>query len=75
MDTGAIYIYNPLVITEGTTPAANPGKFTSNKLLNDFAVVPQLPANYVAAVWFGFNGNTLVLEGAEFVTVVTFFHT
>ncbi len=49
-DTGIISVYNPLVIDQGTTPAIPP-------------VVPQLPANRMVALWFGFNGNTLTLHG------------
>jgi hypothetical protein len=48
--TGIISVYNPLVIDQGTTPAIPP-------------VVPQLPANSMVALWFGFNGNTLTLQG------------
>jgi hypothetical protein len=48
--TGQISIYNPLVIDQGTQPALAP-------------VVPQLPAHAVVALWFGFNGATLRLEG------------
>ncbi len=44
--TGAISVYNPLVIDAGTTPAVAP-------------VVPTLPANAIVAIWFGFNGNNL----------------
>src|SRR5712692_11797370 len=47
--TGQISIYNPLVIDQGTQPAIAP-------------VVPQLPANGVVALWFGFNGNNLTLQ-------------
>ncbi len=47
--TGAISIYNPLVIDDGTQPAAAP-------------VVPTLPARNVVALWFGFNGNNLTLQ-------------
>jgi len=47
--TGQISIYNPLVIDQGTQPAAAP-------------VVPQLPANGIVALWFGSNGNTLTLQ-------------
>jgi len=47
--TGQVSIYNPLVIDQGTQPAAAP-------------VVPQLPANGVVALWFGFNGNNLTLQ-------------
>jgi len=49
---GAISIYNPLVIDQGTQPAAQP-------------VVPQLPANGIVALWFGFNGNNLTLLGTN----------
>src|SRR3984893_7232016 len=50
--TGQISIYNPLVIDQGTQPAAAP-------------VVPKLPANAVVALWFGFNGNNLTLRGTR----------
>ncbi len=50
--TGQLSIYNPLVIDQGTQPAAAP-------------VVPQLPANGVVALWFGFNGNNLTLQGTR----------
>ncbi|HEX6527825.1 MAG TPA: hypothetical protein VF070_48570 [Streptosporangiaceae bacterium] len=50
--TGQISVYNPLVIDQGTQPAAAP-------------VVPTLPAGAVVAVWFGFNGTTLTLVGAD----------
>ncbi|MDQ6678230.1 MAG: hypothetical protein M3Z09_13155 [Acidobacteriota bacterium] len=46
--TGKVSIYNPLVITDGATPAKAP-------------VVPTLPASAVVALWFGFNGGTLSL--------------
>jgi choice-of-anchor A domain-containing protein len=49
-DTGQISIYNPLVIDRGTKPAVAP-------------IVPTLPKNHVVALWFGFNGNTLTLQG------------
>ena len=42
--TGQVSIYNPLVIDQGTQPAAAP-------------VVPQLPANGVVALWFEFPGR------------------
>jgi hypothetical protein len=48
--TGQISIYNPLVIDQGTQPAATP-------------VVPKLPVNAIVALWFGSNGNTLTLQG------------
>src|SRR5438105_3528580 len=41
--TGAISIYNPLVIDQGTQPAAP-------------LVVPPLPQGGIVALWFGFNG-------------------
>src|SRR5260370_4916189 len=47
--TGQFSIYDPRVIAQGTQPAAAP-------------VVPQLPANGVVALWFGFNGNNLTLQ-------------
>jgi uncharacterized membrane protein YgcG len=48
--TGQISIYNPLVIDQGSQPAAAP-------------VVPKLPRNAVVALWFGSNGDTLRLKG------------
>jgi hypothetical protein len=50
--TGAISVYNPLVIDKGMQPAAQP-------------VVPQLPAGGTVALWFGFNGNNLTLQGTR----------
>ena len=50
--TGAISIYDPLVIDKGTKPAAAP-------------VMPQLPANGVVGLWFGFNGANLTLKGSN----------
>ncbi len=50
--SGQISIYNPLVIDQGTQPAAA-------------LVVPKLPANGVVALWFGFNGNNLTLQGTN----------
>jgi hypothetical protein len=49
--TGALAVYNPLVITAGTTPAVAP-------------VVPKLPAHAIVTIDFGFNGTTLFLVGA-----------
>src|SRR6266702_5584337 len=49
--TGALSVYNPLVITQGTTPAAAP-------------VVPKLPPNAVVTIDFGFNGTNLIQQGA-----------
>jgi hypothetical protein len=50
--TGQISIYNPLVVDQGATPAMPP-------------VIPTLPANGIVALWFGYNGNTLTLQGAD----------
>jgi hypothetical protein len=49
--TGALSTYEPLVITQGTTPAAAP-------------VVPTLPAGAVVTIDFGFNGTDLTQVGA-----------
>ena len=48
--TGTIKVYNPLVITQGTTPAANP-------------VPPRIPRGGVVGIMFGFNGTNLLLTG------------
>src|ERR1051326_7341075 len=50
--TGKIFIYNPLVIDRDSKPAAAP-------------VVPQLPPNGIVAIWFGFNGTNLKLQGHD----------
>ena len=55
---GQISVYNPLVVDQGTTPAAAP-------------VVPALPAGGVVGIWFGFNGNTLSLAGTDQVAATT----
>ena len=49
--TGQLSVYDPLVITQGTTPAVAP-------------VVPTLPRHYIATIDFGFNGTDLTLVGA-----------
>jgi hypothetical protein len=49
--TGALSVYDPLVITQGTTPAVAP-------------TVPTLPANAVVTIDFGFNGTDLFQVGA-----------
>ncbi len=46
--TGSIKVYNPLVITEGTQPAARP-------------VPPRVPRGDVVGIMFGFNGGNLLL--------------
>lgn len=48
--TGGIKVYNPLVITAGTQPAARP-------------VPPRVPRGDVVGIMFGFNGATLMLTG------------
>ncbi|WP_063770274.1 hypothetical protein [Streptacidiphilus melanogenes] len=48
--TGALFVYNPLVVDRGTSPARPP-------------VVPKLPAHAVVGIWFGFNGTNLTLRG------------
>ncbi len=48
--TGRITVYNPLVITEGTTPAAAP-------------VPPRVRRGDVVGIMFGFNGDNLLLTG------------
>jgi hypothetical protein len=49
--TGQLAVYDPLVITQGTTPAVAP-------------VVPRLPRNAVVTIDFGFNGTNLTQVGA-----------
>jgi hypothetical protein len=49
--TGALSVYNPLVITQGTTAAVTP-------------TVPTLPANAIVTIDFGFNGTDLTQVGA-----------
>ncbi len=49
--TGALSVYEPLVVTQGTQPAADP-------------VVPALPANAVVTIDVGFNGTNLTQVGA-----------
>src|SRR5712691_3017864 len=50
--SGTISVYNPLVVDAGTQPAQPP-------------VVPALPQGGVVGVWFGYNGGTLSLAGAD----------
>ena len=50
--TGQISIYNPLVIDAGSTPAIPP-------------VVPTIPDHAIVALWFGFNGDSLIQQGAS----------
>jgi hypothetical protein len=50
--TGKLSVYEPLVITQGTQPAAAP-------------VTPTLPAGAIVTIDFGFNGTNLTLVGAN----------
>jgi hypothetical protein len=49
--TGALSVYDPLVVTQGLTPAVAPS-------------VPTLPRNAVVTIDFGFNGTDLTQVGA-----------
>ena len=49
--SGQLTIYDPLVVTQGTTPAAAP-------------VAPTIPRGSTVIINAGFNGNNLVLQGA-----------
>ncbi len=46
---GEIVLYSPLVIDQGSEPAAPPA-------------VPALPPDAVVAIWFGYNGDQLTLS-------------
>jgi hypothetical protein len=50
--TGQISMYEPLVINQGQRPAIAP-------------IVPKLPQNAIVALWFGFNGQILTLQGSQ----------
>jgi hypothetical protein len=50
-NTGKLSVYDPLVITQGTTPAVAP-------------VVPVLPRGAIVTIDFGFNGTDLFQVGA-----------
>jgi len=50
--TGRLWVYEPLVITAGSSPAIAPVK-------------PRLPRNAVVNLMVGFNGNNLQLAGAQ----------
>jgi len=49
--TGALSVYNPLVVDAGRRPAVTPS-------------VPVLPAVAVVGIWFGYNGDNLTLHAA-----------
>jgi hypothetical protein len=48
--TGDLSVYRPLVIDHNTQPAVPP-------------IVPTLPPDAVVGIWFGFQGDTLTLDG------------
>jgi hypothetical protein len=48
---GHVSVYDPLVVTQGTSPAAKPA-------------APKIPRGSQMIIDTGFNGNNLVLEGA-----------
>jgi len=50
--SGALSVYNPVVVDERSFPAARP-------------VVPRLPAGAVVGIWFGFNGDNLALRDSN----------
>ena len=54
--TGALSVYDPLVITQGTRPAVKP-------------TIPPLPANAIVTIDFGFNGRDLFPVGATPTTL------
>ena len=55
--TGRLWVYEPLVITAGTTPAVAPVK-------------PRLPQDAVVNLMVGFNGNNLQLTAAQRLTLL-----
>jgi hypothetical protein len=54
--TGALSVYDPLVITQGTRPAVKP-------------TIPPIPANAIVTIDFGFNGRDLFPVGATPTTL------
>ena len=54
--TGALSVYDPLVVTQGTRPAVVPR-------------VPDLPANAAVTIDLGFNGKDLIQVGATPTTL------
>jgi hypothetical protein len=54
--TGELSVYDPLVVTKGTRPAVRPS-------------VPEIPANAVVTIDFGFNGKDLFQVGARSTTL------
>ncbi|MEY9838154.1 hypothetical protein [Streptacidiphilus sp. EB103A] len=51
-NNGQLTLYDPLVIDQGTQPAAA-------------TVTPQVPAGSTVGIWFGFNGTNLTLQSAN----------
>ena len=54
--TGALSVYDPLVVTRGTRPAVQP-------------TIPAIPPNAIVTIDFGFNGKDLFLVGATPTTL------
>ena len=54
--TGALSVYDPLVVTQGTRPAVKP-------------TIPSIPADAVVTIDFGFNGKDLFQVGATPTTL------
>ena len=54
--TGALSVYDPLVVTHGLRPAVKP-------------TIPPIPADAVVTIDFGFNGKDLVQVGATPTTL------
>jgi hypothetical protein len=50
--TGAVSVYDPLVVDRGKRPAVTPTAL-------------RLPAGAIVGLWFGFNGDNLVLRGSQ----------
>ncbi|MFC1405526.1 MULTISPECIES: hypothetical protein [Streptacidiphilus] len=56
-NNGQLTLYDPLVVDQGTQPAAAP-------------VTPQVPAGSTVGLWFGFNGTNLTLQSANGTTAL-----
>ncbi len=53
--TGVVSIYNPLVVDRGSQPAVQPQPPFGG----------QIPQGDIVALWFGSNGNTLILQDSS----------
>lgn len=53
---GTFSVYNPLIVDKGTKPAIAP-------------TVPKLSAGDIVGIWFGFNADNLLLQGAQKTTL------